>query len=112
MLIVLFYRFYRTGKTTYHLNDENLCSDDYSFVVLYRVLLEVSENHSNDCYCFHHTYMLSLPISTEKEMATHSSILAWKIPGALQSVGSQNIGHDCETEHSRNPYLIPNPLFL
>ena len=35
----------------------------------------------------------------EKEMATHSSILAWEIPwteepGRLQSVGSQRIGHD------------------
>ena len=35
----------------------------------------------------------------EKEMATHSSILAWKIPwveelGGLQSMGSQRIEHD------------------
>ena len=35
----------------------------------------------------------------EKEMAGHSSILAWKIPGTaepgrLQSMGSQRIGHD------------------
>ena len=35
----------------------------------------------------------------EKEMATHSSILAWKIPwmeepGRLQSMGSKRIGHD------------------
>ena len=35
----------------------------------------------------------------EKEMATHSSILAWKIPwmeepGRLQSLGSQRVGHD------------------
>ena len=35
----------------------------------------------------------------EKEMATHSSILAWKIPwteepGGLQSTGSQRVGHD------------------
>ena len=35
----------------------------------------------------------------EKEMATRSSILAWKIPwmeepGRLQSVGSQGVGHD------------------
>ena len=35
----------------------------------------------------------------EKEMATHSSILAWRIPwteepGWLQSMGSQRIGHD------------------
>ena len=35
----------------------------------------------------------------ENEMATHSSILAWKIPwtevpGGLQSLGSQRVGHD------------------
>ena len=35
----------------------------------------------------------------EKEMATHSNTLAWKIPwteepGGLQSVGSQRVGHD------------------
>ena len=35
----------------------------------------------------------------EKEMATHSSILAWKIPwmeepGRLQSMGSLRVGHD------------------
>ena len=35
----------------------------------------------------------------EKEMATHSSTLTWKIswtekPGRLQSVGSQRVGHD------------------
>ena len=35
----------------------------------------------------------------EKEMATHSSILAWRIPwteepGKLQSMGWQRLGHD------------------
>ena len=35
----------------------------------------------------------------EKEMATHSSTVAWKIPwkeetGRLQSIGSQRVGHD------------------
>ena len=35
----------------------------------------------------------------EKEIATHSSILAWRIPwteepGGLQSMGSQKVGHD------------------
>ena len=34
-----------------------------------------------------------------KEMATHSSILAWRIPwieepGGLQSTGSQRVGHN------------------
>ena len=36
---------------------------------------------------------------TEKEMAVHSSILAWKIPwteepGRLQSMGSERVGYD------------------
>ena len=35
----------------------------------------------------------------EMEVATHSSILAWRIPwmeesGGLQSMGSQRVGHD------------------
>ena len=35
----------------------------------------------------------------EEEMATHSSILAWRIPGTeepggLQSMGSRTVGHD------------------
>ena len=35
----------------------------------------------------------------EKEMATHSSVLAWRIPGTgepggLSSMGSHRVGHD------------------
>ena len=35
----------------------------------------------------------------EKEMATHSSVLAWRIPGTgkpggLPSLGSHRVGHD------------------
>ena len=46
-----------------------------------------------------------LPLPMEKEMATHSSILAWKIPrtekpGRLQSMGSQRVGHDRATSLS------------
>ena len=38
----------------------------------------------------------------KKEMATHSSILAWRIPwteepGGVQSMGSQRVGHDRAT---------------
>jgi len=41
----------------------------------------------------------------EEGMATHSSILAWRIswteePGWLQSMGSQRIGHDQATKYS------------
>jgi len=39
----------------------------------------------------------------EEEMATHSSILAWKIPwteesDGLQSMGSHTVGHDLMTK--------------
>ena len=47
------------------------------------------------------TWVLSLGQEDllEKEMTTHSSILAWKIPkteepGRLQSMESQRVGHD------------------
>ena len=38
-------------------------------------------------------------ILMEKEMATHSSVLAWRIPGTgepdgLPSMGSHRVGHD------------------
>ena len=43
--------------------------------------------------------LYSYTIALEKEMATYSSIHAWKIPwteepGGLQSMGSQRVGHD------------------
>ena len=41
-----------------------------------------------------------LTSSLEKEMATHSSVLAWRIPGTgepggLPSMGWHRFGHDC-----------------
>ena len=43
----------------------------------------------------------------KKEMATHSSILAWDIswtedPGGLQSMGSQRLGHDLATKQQHH----------
>ena len=43
--------------------------------------------------------------SLEEEMATHSSILSWKIlwtekPGRLQSMGPQRDGQDLATEYA------------
>ena len=48
---------------------------------------------------------LGLEDPLEKEMATHSSTLAWRIPwteepGGLQSTGSQSVGHDWVTSLS------------
>ena len=50
----------------------------------------------------------------EKGMATHSSILAWRIPwteepGGLQSMGSQRVGHDWATRHTLT-LLTVDPL--
>ena len=47
----------------------------------------------------------------EKETATHSSTLAWRIPwteepGRLQSMGSQRVGHDWVTSLSFSLYVI------
>ena len=41
-------------------------------------------------------YLMYLP---EQEMATHSSVLAWRVlwteePGGLLSMGSHRVGHD------------------
>ena len=51
----------------------------------------------------------------EKEMATHSSILAWRIPwteepGRLQSIGSQTIRHDWLPKHTEA--LLPYEVAL
>ena len=48
---------------------------------------------------------LGREIPLEKEMAPHSSTLAWKVPwmeepGRLQSMGSQTVGHDWATSLS------------
>ena len=47
----------------------------------------------------------------EKEVATHSSILAWKIPwteqpGRLQSMGSQRVRHDLVTKQQQQQQII------
>ena len=45
----------------------------------------------------------------EEDMATHSSILAWRNPwteesGGLQSIASQRIRHDLATEHAHTQH--------
>ena len=59
----------------------------------------------------------------EKEMATHSSILAWEISwteetGRLQSMGSWRVGHNWATSLSLFTFMLwrrkwqPTPVFL
>ena len=50
--------------------------------------------------------------SLEVEIATHSSILAWKIPeepGGLQPMGSQRVGHHLGTKQVQQ-FSDPSPL--
>ena len=47
----------------------------------------------------------------EKEMATHSSVLPWRIPGTaepggLPSVGSHRVGHDRSDLAAAGSYLL------
>ena len=54
----------------------------------------------------------------KKEMATHSGILAWKIPwtkepGGLQSIRSRRVGHDwTRAETKRTKVLVARPCAL
>ena len=48
----------------------------------------------------------------EKEMATHSGILAWRLPrteepGGLQSIALQRIGHDMTSNSGTLAWKIP-----
>ena len=99
-------------------------------------LLESSAGVKVPCYFYHsfHTCELSVYCSrfsffphlitySEKEMATHSSVLAWKIPwtegpGRLQSMRSLGVGHDWVTSLSLFTFMHwrrkwqPTPVFL
>ena len=55
----------------------------------------------------HSIFIITLKAGLEKEMAPHSSTLAWKIPwmeepDRLQSTGSQRVGHDGTTSHTQS----------
>ena len=85
-----------------------------NFIIVILVLLSF-DLHTSIIFTHHHYNISSLMAQMvqnpsaiwslgredplEKEMATHSSILAWKIPwteepGGLQSLGLQRVGHD------------------
>ena len=53
----------------------------------------------------------------EKEMAMHSSTVAWKIPwteepGRLQSMGSQRVGHDWVTSLSLSHLYLDEHIYI
>ena len=84
---------------TYHLH--RIHSYLHSIYIVYCIVASLVAQSVKNLPAVQETWIRSLgweePL--EKEMATHSSILAWKIswtegPGGLQSVGSQRLGHD------------------
>ena len=61
------------------------------------------------CIRIHSFFSKQFPSYVEKEMATHSSTLAWRIPwteepGGLQSMGLQRVRQDWETSLSSYEY--------
>ena len=53
----------------------------------------------------------------EEEMATHSSVLAWRIPGTeetggLPSIGSHRVGHDCSDLAAAAATVLINSQFI
>ena len=73
-------------------------------------------------FIFHDSLCWFMCIMSEKAMAPHSSILAWKIPwmeepGRLQSMGSLRVGHKWATSLSLFTFMHwrkwqPTPVFL
>ena len=69
------------------------CAAVYGAVKSWTRLSDKSQTRLNDFTFTFHFHAL------EKEMATHSSVLAWRIPGTaepggLPSMGSHKVGHD------------------
>ena len=82
----------RTSGASSQSEEENV------FPSIYKSILPETMLGLRELRCF-------LTSKVEKEMETHSSILAWKTPwreepGGLQSMGSQRVRHDWATEHS------------
>ena len=70
-----------------------------------------SDDKESACMLETQVQSLGWEYPLEKEMATHSSILAWKIPwmeepGRLQSMGLQRVGHDWATSLSPFVFLV------
>ena len=59
----------------------------------------ITNSTLRNIYILVHIYILVCAYILEEGMATHSSVLAWRIswtrePGQLQSIGLQIVGHD------------------
>ena len=65
------------------------------FLVTFVISHFVSYSHSSGCEVSHCSFDVHFPFhfhALEKEMATHSSVLAWRIPGTGKSHGLPSMG--------------------
>ena len=82
-----------SGKFAHLKLDKLINSLSFSYNIVFRSP-SFSWNLEHTMFCLIRKYYLVV----EKEMATHSSILAWRIPwteepGGLLSIGSHRVGH-------------------
>ena len=64
-----------------------------------KYLLPPESKVADNCQIIALMWKHCMQVALEKEMATHSSVLAWRIPGTaepggLPSMGSHRVGHD------------------
>ena len=85
----------KTHRRPCHLHQGRTLSGIWNWLVIKAAVLGVVKSQmrlSDFTFTFHFRAL-------EKEMATHSSVLAWRIPGmeepgGLPSLGSHRVGHD------------------
>ena len=76
-------------------------SNPYRFTIIYIIWASLGAQRLKRLSAMQETWVRSLGREDllEEEMATHSNILAWRIPwteepGGLQSTGLERVGHD------------------
>ena len=98
----------QTDKDTCRLWQAGWSTSVYLFILLLSLVAQLVKNSP----AMWKTWVWSLgwedPL--EKGKATHSSILAWRIPWTVQSMGSQRVGHDWATcTFTCSDHLSPSP---
>ena len=92
---------------TYIYNTHSLHLYIYIYICIYTSHIHIYlHTHTHTAKQETRVWSLGREAPLEKEMATHPSILAWRIPwteepGGLQSTGPQRVGHDLATKEQQ-----------
>ena len=81
--------------------------DWLDLLAVQETLKSLFQHHSSKASILGHSvfFIVQLSIPLEKEMATHSSTLAWKIPWIEKPGGLQSIGSQRQTRLNDFPFL-------